>query len=149
MRMRSEDWAREYAFEPYQTTRRALRDLLAQADRLLADARVAAVSVPSRHALAHSAVVVLARAALASAGYRTLESHHYWAIESLRHTIGLDKSLVAVLHAHRSKRHGAVYGADVAVSEAELDDLLARASELRRRICDALGERDTAPPGGN
>lgn len=136
--MASQDWARKYAFEARSTSRTALRELLVEADRLLADAEVTGVSVASRHALAHGAVILLARLALSAAGYRTLENHHYWALESLKHTLGLSDDEVDILHAHRNQRHNALYGSSRSVSEADLRDLRERAADLRQRVLNWL-----------
>ncbi|MBD3174201.1 MAG: hypothetical protein GF320_03395 [Armatimonadia bacterium] len=132
--MSSDEWAREYAFEKSDPTRQLLRGLLGQADRLMRDAEATVISVPLRYTAAHGAVLHLARLALAAYGYRTLENHHFWAIESLQHTLGLEDELVAVLHEHRSKRHDAAYGASPSVTETELRDLMDLATDLRARI---------------
>jgi len=132
--MSSPDWARSYAFEELSPTRGYLRSLLTQADRLLTDAQVTAISVPSRYTAAHGAVVQLARLALAAYGYRTMESHHYWAIESLRYTVTLQDELVDLLHTHRGRRHDAAYGANPGVTETELADLISIGVELRAQV---------------
>lgn len=132
--MASENWAHEWAFEPCRVSQESLKTLLNEADRLLADAKVTAISVASRHALAHGAVVLLAKMALAAAGYRTVESHHYWSLVSLKHTIGLSDDDVDVLQQHRGRRHDALYGSARPVSETQLRDLLDRAVVLRKRV---------------
>jgi hypothetical protein len=139
MSVHSEPWPPSYAFEAHKATRSEVRGLLTQADRLLADAGVALVSAESRHALAHNAVVMLAKLALSASGWRTSESHHYWCIASLSHTVGLGEDDVEALQAHRSKRHRAAYSPEPMVSLTELADLLERAGALRTRVVAWLG----------
>ncbi len=72
--------------------------LLAVADRSLADAGVAGVSVDARLGFAHAATVAVAAAALASEGYRAgKERHHEGLLDSLRYTIGVDLRLLKQL----------------------------------------------------
>ena len=150
MSVDSRPWPPRYAFEEHQASHDELRGLVAQADRLLADAEVTLVSTASRHALAHNAVVILAHLALAAHGWRTTESHHYWGIGSLKHTVGLSDDEVDVLQAHRTKRHHATYSPEPMVSETEMAELLAQAKDLRVRVvgwlCDQHADLwDTTP----
>ncbi len=138
--MGSDRWAPSYAFDPHRTSREELAGLVAQADRLLTDAGIRGVSVETRHAVTHNAVILLAKAALAAYGYRTGENHHYNGIESLRHTIDLDDDRVERLHAHRTKRHGTSYESDALISEADAADLLELALELRSHVIAYLAQ---------
>ncbi len=132
--MSSPSWPPSYAFEPVHVGRGELHGLLSQADRLIVDAQVVGVSGPSRHILAHNAVVLLAKLALAAHGWRTIESHHYWSIDSLKHTVGLTDDEVDVLQAHRSKRHEASYSSAPTVSDTEVAEFVDRVVALRARV---------------
>jgi len=136
--MDSQDWRRSVWFEDHQTSRDEVTGLMAQAARCLADSGIAGVSPETRHAAAHNAVLYVAKAALAASGLRTTESHHYWAVESLKHTIGIADDLADELHRHRKKRHASSYEYNGMVSEQELHELVQLATELRSLVVDWL-----------
>ena len=132
--MNSRSWHDSAAFERHRTNRDEIAGLLAHADRCLSDGAATVISAETRHAALHNAVIYLAKAALAASGCRTTESHHYWSIESLRHTVGLPEATIALLHAHRRKRHQSSYEYDGVVSNAEAMELLATAQALRATV---------------
>lgn len=137
--MTSPDWRVNVAYEAHQASKTEVCGLLAHAARCLADGRVDAVSAETRHAVLHGAIALLAKAALAADGLQTTESHHYWGIESLGHTVGLSAEDVSRLHAHRKKRHRAAYEYDGAVSDTEADDLLTLATAVDAKVRGWLG----------
>lgn len=110
--------------------------LLDLADRDLRDARVTALSPDWRLAIAYNAALQVAVAALAASGYRPGRggSHHYYSIESLQFTLGLDLDTVRVLDAFRKKRNIADYERAGTVTTTEVDELLSIAEELRDKL---------------
>ena len=129
--MSSGNWHDSIAFEQHRTSRAEIAGLLAHADRCLADGSAEGISPETRHAATHNAAVYLAKAALAACGFRTTESHHYWMIESLRHTVGLPDHETKRLHAHRKKRHASSYEYDGIVSDTEVAEFLEAVRDLR------------------
>jgi hypothetical protein len=132
--MASDAWFARPAYESHRTSRAEIAGLIAHAERCTADGAAVGISAETRHAALHNAVIYLAKAALAADGFRTTESHHYWSIESLQHTVGLGHADVAILHAHRKKRHQSSYQYDGMVSDDEVAGLLALATDLAERV---------------
>lgn len=117
------------------TSRQEITDLLALADRDLANATLAGLSADWRLAIGYNAALQSATAALAAAGYRAgRESHHYYVIESLKLTIGADERLVRQLDAFRKKRNLTNYERAGAVSSHEAGELLRLARALRQSV---------------
>ena len=136
------DWHANRWLIEQEPTRLEVGELLAVADRDLADAQASGLSPDWRLNIAYSAALQLATAALAASGYRaTRESHHYRAIQSLAHTVGMGPDRVALLDTFRKKRNLAAYERAGAVSEAEADEMLAFARELREAILDWLADQ--------
>ena len=108
-------------------------DLLAVADRDLADCRAAQLSDDWRFSIAYNAALQLATMALYARGYKVPrgQSHHLRAIQSLEFTVGIDRKTVDVLDAFRLKRNAGVYDRAGAVSQAEAGEMIALAHTLR------------------
>jgi len=129
------DWRRNRWLIEQEPTRLEVGELLAVADRDLADAQASGLSPDWRLNIAYSAALQLATAALAACGYRaTRDSHHHRVIQSLAHTAGMHPDRVALLDSFRKKRNLAAYERAGAVSEAEADEMLAFARELRKAV---------------
>ena len=85
----------------------------------------------------------LRTAALFAAGYRAgRESHHYYIIESLKHTIGIDSSAV---NKFRLKRSQANYEFSGVVSVGELAEMIGMAVDLRAKAETWIGEKFPDP----
>lgn len=133
--MSLQDWEHDGWLRRHEPSRQEMAELLAVADRDLADSRVAGLSADARFSLAYSAALQSATAALAAAGYRAgHESHHYYVVRSLAHTIRADAKLVAQLDGFRKKRNVAGYERVGAVSDREAAEMSQLAQELRRRV---------------
>ena len=115
------------------TTREEIGNLLAVGDRDLRDSRVDALSADARMALAYSAALQFASAALAAAGYRPARGgdHHYRTIQALTLTIGWEAKLVKRLDTFRSKRNTSAYERAGEVSDAEAQEIQKMALSLR------------------
>lgn len=114
----------------------AIGRLLRAADRNLADAEVTQISAENRFDAACKAIIQLAKPALQANGYRTLTSrpgHHMTMIQTLGHTIGLDRRDIITLDALRKQRNVADYSGDAA-PESAVEQCIASARELRDEV---------------
>ena len=109
-----------------------MADLLAVADRDLADSASPPLSPDWRHNIAYNAVLRLASLALAAAGYRAArEAQHYYVIQSLALTVGWDQGRIERLDTARRRRNRVAYETAGMVSRREAEELRALAQELR------------------
>jgi hypothetical protein len=130
--MSLKDWEKFKFITAHTTSKEELRNLFAIADRDLRDCQIEAVSLDRRFEIAYNAALQVATAALFAAGYRVgRESHHYYVVESLKHTVGIDPS---VLNKFRLKRSQANYEFAGVVSDGELAEMIAMAVDLRAQV---------------
>src|SRR5690242_8130087 len=91
--------------------------LLAAAERGIADARVAKISLETRFDAAYRSITQIGLAALMAQGYRpdtNRPGHHMTIIQTLTLTLGIDARRMAVLDTLRRKRNLTDYtGADI------------------------------------
>ena len=133
--MSLQDWLRNGWLTRHQTSREEITDLLAVADRDLADCRAAGLSADWRLAIAYNAALQAATAGLAVAGFRAArESHHYYVIQSLAYTVQANPDLIAEFDGFRKKRNLAAYERSGATSDQEAEEMIELAETLRRRI---------------
>ncbi len=126
----------------HETSPAEIAELLAVADRDLQDCIDGRLSADNLLSIAYSAGLVCAKIALAAAGYRAgHQSAHYWTIQSLKHTLGLDRMLVDRLDAFRKKRNVSDYEMVGAVTDREADEMLELAKFLRSKVEDWLRSR--------
>lgn len=130
-----EDWLSNGWLVKHKTSGDEITELFEVADRDLADCRSQGLSPHWRLAIAYNAALQLAAAVLAASGYRPArDAHHYRVIQSLRHTIRLDPSVVAQFDAFRKKRNAGGYERAWMVSDQEADEMIALARGLRKTI---------------
>ena len=128
-------WAQSGWLRTHEPSRQEIAEILAVADRDLADSGIKALSTDARFSLAYSAALQSAVAALAAAGYRAgRQSHHHYVMQSLAHTIKADARSVAQFDAFRKKRNIAGYERVGAVSEQEAEEMRELARQLRERV---------------
>jgi len=134
--MTLQDWRNFGWLKDHQTSPQEIADLLAVADRDLADCQTAGLSAQWRLNIAYNAALQSATAALAAAGFRPGrgESHHVRAIQSLEYTLGADRTLIDQLDAFRKKRNLGGYERVGVVSDQEADEMIELASELRTDV---------------
>jgi len=129
------DWVASRWLVEHKTSEREIADLLGVADRDLSDCQTPGLSADRRLATAYNAALQLAIVALAAAGFRPArEAHHYWAIQSLAHTLGADRATVDALDALRKKRNLSDYQRAGAVSDREAEEAIALARKLRAEV---------------
>jgi hypothetical protein len=119
--------------EPNRTT---VVQLLAAAERNLADSLVQAISAENRFDAAYKSIMQLGILALHANGYRPLTSrpgHHQTAIQTLPQTTGLPTNQMVVLDGLRKLRNLSDYGGDT-VPESAVRECVARARELLAHV---------------
>jgi hypothetical protein len=112
--------------------------LLSAADRFLNDAGQETVSLETRLAAAYCAITQYSMLALWGNGYRPSRStpgHHQTMIQSLVHSIDLDRDLMLLLDTFRVKRNAIDYTGDD-VDEGSVLACITAAEQLRVRVMD-------------
>lgn len=100
------EWRANRWLVDHQTSPAEIAELLAVADRGLADAVVDGLSADARVGLAYGSALALATAALAAAGFRAgRERHHERVLDSLLYSIDASPLLVNQLHRYRRLRN--------------------------------------------
>lgn len=129
-------WLENRWLVEHRTTREEIASLCSVIDRDLRDAGVSGLSPDWRLAIAYNAVLQCAVVALAVSGYRPGKnaSHHYYAIESLAFTLQVDTATLHTLDMYRKKRNVSDYERAGTVTETEVSELVALATELRERL---------------
>jgi len=125
------------------TNRQEVSDLLAIMDIDLKDAEIPELSAERKLSCCHNAVLTAARAALRASGYRvprSNQSHHYYAIQSLRYTVEFDADTVLRIEAVQKKRNVADYVRIGEVSESVVAEILALARDVCQRVREWLIE---------
>ena len=110
--------------------------MLASAERCITDARQESISPETRLDTAYRAITQLCMVALWANGCRPAKGkpgHHQTMIQSLAHSIGLDRDQMLLLDTFRVKRNAIDYtGADV--DEASVEECIAAADNLLRHV---------------
>lgn len=128
--------------QEHETDARQVRRMLKSAERSIADARQASISPETRLDAAYRAITQLCMIALWANGFRPAKSkpgHHRTSIQSLVHTIELDRDDMLLLDTFRIKRNAIDYTGDD-VDEASVDECIEAAGRLMRRVCEWLAE---------
>jgi len=133
------DWLNNGWLIEHKTSRQEITDLLAVADRDLADCQAEGLSPDWRLGIAYNAALQAATAALAIAGYRaTRAEHHYRTIQSLAYTIGADADIVTRFDAFRKKRNIGGYERAGLISTREADEMVDLARRLRCEVEESI-----------
>jgi hypothetical protein len=113
-----QSWVAQGWIQEHKTSPEEIASLLAVADRDLANAQIQTLAAEWRLIIAYNSALRTATAALAATGFRvsTQVSHHYYGIESLRFTIGLESKLITQFDRFRKKRNLSAYEQSGAVS---------------------------------
>jgi len=129
------DWLKNGWLVEHESSAEEIRMLLALADRDLRDCQTPGLSTDWRFNIAYNAALQTAAAALAAAGFRAArEAHHYRVIQSLVLTLKADPAWVHQFDAFRKKRNLSSYEMGGAISDLEVEEMIALASDLRHRV---------------
>lgn len=133
--MSLEDWLKNGWLVEHRTSAAEIAELLAIADRDLADCQVPGLSPDWKLNIAYNAALQSATAALAACGYRaSRDAHHYRVIQSLALTIIADAGLVRQLDLFRKKRNVGRYERAGTVSYQEASEIIALADRIRQEV---------------
>jgi hypothetical protein len=122
--------------EEHETNAEQVRRMLDSAERSIADARQESISPETRLDAAYRAITQLCMVALWANGCRPSKSkpgHHQTMIQTLVHSIGLDRDQMLLLDTFRVKRNAIDYTGDD-VDEASVDECIEAAHNLLRHV---------------
>lgn len=141
--MSLQDWHRFGWLKPHKTSFLEQRNLLAIADRDIADAESEALSADWRFGIAYNAALKLCTMMLYDAGFMPEKNlAHYRTLLSLQFTLGSHRKADAeYLDACRIKRNHVEYDYVNGASETEAQELVDFARELRKEVVDKLKAR--------
>lgn len=128
--------------EAHETDARQVSRMLESAKRTIADARQELISPETRLDAAYRAITQLSMVALWVNGFRPAKSkpgHHQTMIQSLVHTIDLDRDEMLLLDTFRVKRNAIDYTGE-AVDEASVYECIGAADRLLMRLSDWLAD---------
>ena len=124
--------------KPHRTSKAELDELRAAVEVKLRDAAVQGVSSDTRFVTAYGAALLLAKIAIACAGYRLdpkSGGHHKLTFEALPLAVGVNvKSLANYFEICRRKRNEIDYDRAHVASEADAEEIVRRARELRAMV---------------
>ncbi len=133
--MSLQDWLKNGWLVEHRTSRQEIADLLAVADRDLAQCRAPGLSPDWQLNIAYNAALQSATAVLAAAGYRaSREAHHYRVLQSLAYTLKTEASLIVQLDKFRKKRNIGEYERAGVVSDQEAKEMFLLARDLREEV---------------
>ncbi len=138
--MTLKNWQSKGWLKRQPTNRQEIQDLLNKVDRDITEAAKEEITPDWRLAIAYNACLGCAAIALRASGYRMLarSGHHRRTIQSLRHTFQPDNELIISLEAISKKRAMVSYDAAGRTTEAEVEEALNLAIELKSLLIDWL-----------
>jgi hypothetical protein len=132
--------------EKHETSPAQVRRMLESAERCIADARHESISPETRLDASYRAITQLCMVALWANGYRPAKSrpgHHQTMIQSLVHTIDLDRDEILLLETFRAKRNAIDYsGHDVDL--ASVGECIRAADRLMQHVITWLARNKPA-----
>lgn len=135
--MTLESWRDSRLIVEHETSRQEITELIEIVRTDLRDAQIEGLSPDRRLSCCYGALLTAARAALRASGYRVPKgtpSHHYYAIQSLQHTVGLDTHVLRQIEAMGKKRATADYVRVGEVSESMVEEAIAFAETHCDRV---------------
>lgn len=118
--------------EEHETNKAQVRQLLESSKRSIADAKQTSISPETRFDAAYRAITQLSMVALWAKGFRPAKSkpgHHQTMIQSLVHSVELDRDRMLLLDTFRVKRNAIDYTGDD-VDEASVEECIRAADDL-------------------
>ena len=146
--MKLSDWLDSGDLQREPASREEIGRLLSIADRDLADAAAAGISLDRQFAIAYDAALMLSTAALRAAGYRVRGSssaHHWLTFALLPEITGPEaEARSRYYQACRRRRHQAMYERVGAATETELRELVQEVKAFRKEVVGWLREHHVA-----
>lgn len=127
--------------EEHETDLKQVCRMLESAERSIADARQEMISPETRLDAAYRAITQLCMVALWANGARPAKSkpgHHQTMIQSLVHTVELDRDRMSLLDTFRVKRNAIDYTGDD-IDEASVDECIRAANGLFDTVSKWIG----------
>jgi len=132
-------WLSSGWLSAHKSSPQEIKNLLALADRDIAECRITGLSPDWLLNIAYNAALQASAAALAAAGYRaSRESYHFRVIQSLAYTIGAPPHIVQLFDQFRKKRNIGGYERTGLISEQEAAEMLELAKKIRNSVEDWL-----------
>jgi len=134
-----DSWRDSRLIVEHESSKREISELWVIIRTDLEDARIHELSLDRRLSCCYGALLTAARAALRASGYRVPKgtpSHHYYAIQSLHYTAGLDTQMLRKIESIGKKRATADYVRVGEVSESMVLEAIAFAEEVCKRVID-------------
>jgi len=127
--------------------RKEIENLISLAEGHLADTHVEGLRSDSVLIHAYEAARTLALVALRSCGYRPRSGSaaHVVTIDSLLHSVGVERNFIAQLHTLRNKRHRNIYDAAGATTRHDADEAVTCAENLKQTVLNWLGAQNHFP----
>lgn len=139
--MSLEDWLTHRWLIRHNTSPQEISDLLTLIQRDLRECRTETLSTDRSFNIAYNAALQVATLALVACGYRAArEAHHERTIESLKHTISADNSVIKLMQEFRKKRNLVEYHKSGVISDLERTEMILTAEDLYNQIYDWLRE---------
>jgi len=129
------------------TNKKQIDKSMVAAARCLDDARQRSISCETRLDAAYRAITHYSLIALAANGYRPSRSapgHHQTMIQSLVHSVDLDRDQMLLLDSFRVKRNAIDYSGDI-VEESSVEACVDAAEYLRDHLNDWLAKNNKFP----
>ena len=133
-------WETNGWLRPHRTSRKEIANLLAIADRDIADAASTDISDDWKFGIAYNAALKLCTVMIYAAGYRPEATlAHYRTLMAIEFTIGAHRQDDGIyLNACRAKRNAVEYDNVGGASRAEAEELLAFVQGLRHEVLNIL-----------
>ena len=137
--MTLEGWLKTKLIVEHESSSQEIRELLDIVLTDLSDARIPELSPDRRMSCCYAALLTAARTALRASGYRVPKSntsHHYYAIQSLQFTAGIDSNVIRQIESMGKKRATADYVRVGEISDSMVSTALAFAEDYCQMIED-------------
>ena len=138
---RLQSWLEAGALRRHRTTRAEVVDVLAVADRDIADAQVTQLSLDRRFATAYGAALQLATIVLSASGFRVVaqRGHHAVTWQAVPELMGAEVSDTAVyFDSCRALRNRSDYDRAGVVSTTDVEEVIREAQAFRTLVLDWL-----------
>ena len=129
------EWAENGWLMEIKVRKNEIKDILSSADLTLKESKEHTHSSNWKFLIAYIGIINYADAALRACGYRAkVASHHYYVIQSLSLTIGLEPELIDLIDSFRKKRHIGTYEKTGTISRQDVKDILKIAELLKEKV---------------
>jgi len=129
--MSLEEWFKNGLLKISQSNPEEIKHLLETIKNDFSDCLNPDLSLDWQFKIAYSSILNCGIAALAAEGYRPAsDSHHYWTIQSFKHTLKLDSDIIDLLDDFRKKRNRSSYERTGMITRREVNEII----ELSKKI---------------